>query len=326
MADLLAGVDLGGTSIKAVVADMYGKILATESAPTESHAGPEAVIDRIGDLVSRLQDKASDGTSSRLLGIGMGVPGLVDVKTGTTRFLPNMPTKWRDVPVADRLQARFDCPVRLLNDVRMATLGELRFGFGREHPKVTLAFFAIGTGIGGGVAIDGRLRLGAIGAAGELGHQIIVDHGPKCGCGNHGCLEALASGPAIAAEGVRLMNMGLAPNLRDMVNGQADRVSPKEMREAAEAGDDAVAEALDRAARLIGIAAANLVTVLHPEFIVLGGGVSRLGDVLLKPVREVIASRVKMMPTDNVHVRCSQLGADAGIMGAIALAQKSPIE
>lgn len=326
MSELLAGIDLGGTSIKAAIADVAGNVLIRESIPTESHAGPDTVIQRIAELVLRLQHQAENGGSSRLAGVGLGVPGLVDVKTGTTRFLPNLPTQWRDVPVADSLRAALGCPVRVLNDVRMATLGELRFGFGRERPKVTLAFFAIGTGIGGGVVIDGRLRLGEFGAAGELGHQIIVDNGPRCGCGNHGCLEALASGPAIAAEGVRLMNMGLAPRLREMVDGRADRVSPREMREAAEAGDEAVAESLERAARLIGIAAANIVTVLHPELIVLGGGVSRLGDVLLQPVRDVIKSRVKMLPTENVEVKCSQLGDQAGLMGAIALAQRSPSE
>ena len=159
--------------------------------------------------VSRLAEEAGPGP---LLGLGMGTPGLVDVATGTTRFLPNMPTQWRDVPVAAILGERLGCPVRLLNDVRTALLGELRFGHGKDHPRMTMAFFAIGTGVGGAVAIDGQLRLGPLGAAGELGHQTIITDGPRCGCGNRGCLEALASGPAITAEGVRLMLAGLAPD------------------------------------------------------------------------------------------------------------------
>ena len=213
------------------------------------------------------------------------------------------------------------CPVRLLNDVRMATLGELRFGHGRDRPKMSLVFFAIGTGVGGGVSIDGQLRLGPLGAAGELGHQTVLSDGPPCGCGNRGCLEALVSGPAITGEGVRLMLGGLAPKLHELVDGHADRVNPREMLTAAESGDDLVRIALVRAATYLGIAAANVINVLHPEMIVLGGGVADLGDILLDEVRRVIRQRVGMFPPDGVAVERSLVGSDAGIMGAIALAR-----
>lgn len=325
---LLAGVDLGGTAIKAAVADEAGVILAQDSTPTESHQGPPAVLDRIATLVRRLAQRVADVTgnaankdsAAAVACLGMGVPGLIEIATGVTRFLPNMPTQWRDVPVAAMLTARLGCPVRLLNDVRTATLGEMRFGHGREQPRLTMAFFSLGTGVGGGVTIDGRLRLGPLGAAGELGHQTIVSDGPRCGCGNRGCLETLASGPAMAAEGVRLMRTGLAPRLHDLVAGDSGRVTPREMLAAAEAGDDLVREALLRAAGYLGIAAANVVTILHPDLIVLGGGVAELGDLLLDRVRVVIRERVGMFPTDQVRVERSRLGEHAGILGAIALA------
>ena len=152
MSELFAGVDLGGTSIKAAVADAAGEVLLTRSVPTESHRGPEDVAHRIGSLVGKLVEE-SGGDRAALTGLGVGVPGLVDTTTGVTKFLPNLPTQWRDVPVASLLHDQLGCPVRLLNDVRTATLGELRFGHGQTDPELTMAFFSIGTGVGGGVAL-----------------------------------------------------------------------------------------------------------------------------------------------------------------------------
>ena len=279
-----------------------------------SHEGPSAVIHRIGQLVADLATKAG----ASLQAVGIGVPGLVDVPHGVTKFLPNLPTQWREVPVAEQLRAALGCPVHLLNDVRTATLGELTYGHGRAatHP-LTMAFFSIGTGIGGGVVVEGKLRLGPLGAAGELGHQTILPDGPRCGCGNRGCLESLASGPAIASEGIRLMRMGLAPKLFDLVAGNPANVTPREMLAS---GDVSTREAIDRAAGFLGIAVANVVTVLHPELVVLGGGVAELGEVLLIPVRDVVRQRVGMFPTDGVRIEKSQLGERAGILGAVALA------
>lgn len=315
-----AGVDLGGTSIKAAIADGEGELLSTRAIPTESHRGSNDVLRRIGELVSELANESGGGATA-LNGCGMGVPGLVDIATGVTQFLPNMPSQWRGVPVANMLREQLGIPVRILNDVRMATLGELRFGHGRDLPTMTMAFFSIGTGVGGGVAIDGALRLGPLGAAGELGHQTIRPDGPRCGCGNRGCLEAIASGTAIAAEGVRLMRNGLAPHLHAIVEGNADRVSVREMT-AASQDDPSIKEALEDAATAIGIAAANVVTILHPDLIVLGGGVSEMGSQLTDTVDRVIRDRVGMFPTDNVRVERSLLGDQAGLYGAIALAME----
>ncbi len=321
MGEVYAGVDLGGTTINAVVTDLAGQVLASRSIATRSHDGPDTVIGRIAELVQTLL--SSSGTAADdLRGLGMGVPGLVDRHAGTTKFLPNLPTQWRDVPVVAMLRDHLRCPVRLLNDVRTATLGELRFGHGKDWADVTMAFFSLGTGVGGGVVIDGQLRLGPLGSAGEIGHQTIVPDGAKCGCGNRGCLETLASGPAIAAEGIKLMRMGLAPRLHEIVDGIADRVTPGEMAEAAEE-DSHVHDALVRAATFIGIAAANVVTTLHPDLVVLGGGVAELGKWLTDTVSQVVTQRVGMFPTDNVQVVQSKLGAQAGVMGAIVLAEQA---
>jgi glucokinase len=316
MAAIYASVDLGGTNIKCVLATEEGAILGAKSIPTLSHEGPQRVIDRIAGLVNDLASELRCAPQA----LGLAVPGLVDRARGVTKFLPNMPTQWRDVAVRDLLVPCVGCPVYLLNDVRTATLGELVFGHGRTAG--TMAFFALGTGIGGGVAVDGRLRLGLLGAAGELGHQTILPDGPRCGCGNRGCLETLASGPAIAAEGVRLLQSGLAPKLHEIVEGDAGRVTTKEMAAAARAGDANVADAITRAARYLGIGVANVVVVIHPDLVVLGGGVAQIGDLLFDTVRQTVRQRVGMFPTDNVVILPSELGENAGALGGIALAMK----
>lgn len=318
MTDLYASVDLGGTKVACAFGTAEGGIIAEDTVPTLSHEGPDEVLGRIADLIRVLSHRVGRAPSA----VGMGVPGLADLASGTVRFLPNLPTQWRDVPVREVLQPQIGCPVFLLNDVRMATLGELTYGHGRQVD--TMAFFALGTGIGGGVVVDGRLRLGPLGAAGELGHQTILPDGPRCGCGNRGCLETLASGPAITAQGVWLLQCGRAPQLHALVDGDAARVTPATMAQAAERGDTAVREALVRAAEYVGIGVANVIVVLHPALVVLGGGVARIGDLLFDTVREVVARRIGMFPVNDGYVQIlpSQLGNRAGTLGGIALAAR----
>lgn len=323
MISLFAGIDLGGTTIGGVLADASGRIVEQESVPTESHAGPAAVLERIAVLVERMTAAARAKTSSRVEAVGIGCPGLVDVSRGVSKFFPNLPTQWRDVPIAATLANRLDCPVSILNDVRTATLGELVFGHGRQADtpaSLTMAFFSIGTGIGGGLVIDGKLRLGPLGAAGELGHQTVLIDGPLCGCGNRGCLEALANAPAISAEGVRLMLAGQAPKLFEITGGKASLVTPRTIGEAALAGDAGAQEAIDRAVKYLGVGIANVVSCLHPQLIVLGGGVAEMGELLLVPLRRIIHERVGMFPPDDVRIERSLLGPNAGPLGAVALA------
>jgi len=314
MTVLFAGIDLGGTTITAGLGTADGTVHARRSIPTNSAEGPPAVLARMATLVEEL----AAASQAQIAAVGVGVPGLVDLATGTTKFFPNLPTKWRDVPLAAFLGQRLGCPVWALNDARAATLGELKYGHGRTARS--MAFFTLGTGVGGGIAIDGKLRLGPLGAAGELGHQTILPDGPLCGCGNRGCLESLASGPAITAAGVRLLRGGMAPRLHEIVDGDVNRVSPQTMAAAAAAGDAAVADALLQAARFLGIGVANVVTVLHPDLVVLGGGVAELGELLLDPVRKVVRERVGMFPPDDVRIEKSAVGEGAGLLGAIALA------
>ncbi len=316
MPGVYATIDLGGTNIAGAIAEGDGRIICEKSVPTHSHEGPEGVLRRVADLVLEMSASAAAPPAA----LGMGVPGLVDLKAGVTRFFPNFPTNWRNVEVRDTLAPRIGCPVYLLNDVRMATLGELAFGHGRGVS--TMAFFALGTGVGGGIVVDGKLRLGPLGAAGELGHQTISPDGPRCGCGNRGCLEVLASGPAITAEGIRLIKAGQAPMLHQLIGGDISLITPKEMAAAAEAGDRAVRGAIVRAAEFLGIGVANVVTILHPDLVVLGGGVAQIGPLLIDTVDATMRSRVGMFPPDNVRIKPSMLGDKAGLLGGIALAAR----
>jgi glucokinase len=314
MENVYASVDLGGTKLACAFATADGTIQFREQKPTQAHEGPEAVISRIAELTQELASKYGQPPTA----LGIGIPGLVDRQQGITRFLPNLPTQWRDVPVRDMLEPVIGCPVYLLNDVRTATLGELTYGHGKTAN--TMAFFAIGTGIGGGVAVDGKLRLGLLGAAGELGHQTIIPDGSLCGCGNRGCLETLASGPAITGQGIWLMRSGRAPVLYDLVGGDAAKVTPKEMAQAATAGDESVRDVLVRAATYLGIGVANVVTILHPDLIILGGSVANIGELLFDTVRQTVKKRVGMFPTENIRILPSLLGVNAGTLGGIALA------
>jgi glucokinase len=313
-----AGIDLGGTNIQAAIARGDGTLVAEIRQPTQSHDGPERVVGRMIAMIRDLGERSAVAP----VALGIGVPGLVDVGTGTTRFLPNLPTQWRDVRVRARMEEALGIPVRVLNDARTATLGELVFGHGRSARD--LVFFTLGTGVGGGVVLDGKLRLGPLGAAGELGHQTVDAHGLPCGCGSRGCLETVASGPALAAEGVRLLRSGNAPRLHALCGGEPNRVDAGTVAQAAKEGDAMLLAAIERMGAWIGIAAANLVSALHPRMIILGGGVAQLGELLLDPVRRTLRARVGMFPTDDVEVLASRLGDRAGLLGGIALASRGP--
>ncbi len=318
--EIYSGVDIGGTKVAIALGTADGQLLAFGSVAIAaepelgSHANgsPSSVLERTAQLLESLADQCG----AKPAAIGVGLPGLVNVGTGTAEFLPNLPGKWRGAQVAKILSQRTGKDVYILNDARLATLGEFTFGAGRTTANMLLV--TVGTGIGGGLVLDGRLRLGLHGAAGEVGHQTIVPDGLPCSCGSNGCLETVASGPALAAEGTALVQKDLAPRLRELADGRD--VTPKLMVAAAAEGDVLVAAAIERAARYLGIGIANAITITAVELVVITGGMSALGELLLQPVRDVIRQRVRMFPGEEVRVACSTLGDQAGVMGGIALA------
>jgi len=309
------GVDLGGTGTKIAIGDREGGILLESRIRTRSHEGPEGVLGRIAGEVVRMLEET--GVSPAAL--GMAVPATnIDLRQGIVKYMPNFPGHWPNIPVRDILTKRIGCPVYVLNDVRTATLGELDFGLGREVD--TMVLLALGTGIGGGIVVNKRLLLGAIGSAGELGHMIVQPFGRPCGCGARGCLETIASGPALAGEGARLLLSGQAPRLHEIVQGNPLAVNTESMGRAALAGDRQVRVAIERAGTYLGLAISNLIVALYPELFVIGGGVAGLGDLLFEPIREAVRSNVRLYPVDDIRIEPSALGDRTGVLGAITLA------
>jgi glucokinase len=307
------GVDLGGTNIKAGIVDVKaGKLITKLTTPTLARDGHEAVMQRMANLIDQLI-AASGLSRNNFGGIGIGVPGVLDLENGLVLFLPNLPGTWPRVPLAGFIQDKIGLPVGLLNDVRAITLGEWKFGAGRGVD--TLACFAIGTGIGGGLVINGALHLGIGGTAGELGHQTIDFNGPLCGCGNRGCLEAYASGPAIAAMGIKAVIQGQTTAIGALVDHDLNRITAQVISQAASQGDRVAIDIYAQAGEYIGIAAANVLAAISPRKIVIAGGVAAAGELLLAPIRATIRQRVFVMPCDQVEILQAELGSNAGIMG-----------
>jgi len=308
---ICAGVDLGGTNLRGVLCDVErGEVIARAHIPTRAEEGPPAVIRRMAALLHQLIDQSR----APIAAVGIGVPGLYDPQTGITRFLPNLPTAWRDVPLGPEIERAVGCPVFLINDARAFALGEATWGAGRGARIVV--GITLGTGIGGGVVIEGRLLLGIDGTAGEVGHQIINPYGPRCGCGSRGCLEAHASGPAIAAAGMKAVRQGRTTQIRDLVDGDLNAVTPEVVVRAAELGDPVAIEILEEIGFYLGIGVANLITLFSPEVVVIGGGVAKAGKWLLDPVRRIVTERCRVTPVERVRILPAALDGMGGAVGA----------
>ncbi len=317
---LYIGCYLGGTNMRAAVVYVdSGSVLHQMSVPTLARDGHDSVMQRMATLCLDVIHSAGMN-KEEINGIGIGVPGVLDLEKGETLFLPNLEGTWPNVPLRDTIAKLTGLPTALLNDVRSITHGEWLFGAGRGVD--TVAVFAIGTGIGGGLVINGQLHLGIGGTGGELGHTTIDYNGPLCGCGNKGCLEALASGPAIAAMGMKAVAQGLTTRLADMCEGDLNRITPKLIAQTAEAGDEIAKDIFEQAGFYLGIAAANISVALGPRRIIIGGGVARAGDLLLNPIRRTLRERVTVMPVEQVEVVQSQLGNHAGVIGVACWAAK----
>jgi glucokinase len=308
------GCDLGGTNLRAALVDVEtGAALQQMSESTLAREGHAAVMQRMADLFLRIIQSAGLQAVD-IGGIGIGVPGVLDLDKGETVFLPNLPGTWPNVPLCATISRLTGLPVAILNDVRSITLGEWRFGAGRGVE--TVAVFAIGTGIGGGLVVNGQLHLGIGGTGGELGHLTIDYNGPRCGCGNYGCLEAYASGPAIAAMGMKAVAQGLTTCLGEMCEYDLNRITPELIAQAAEAGDAIAQDIYDKAGFYLGIAAANICAALGPRRIIIAGGVAHAGGLLLEPLERTLRERVTIMPVEQVEVVLAQLGDNAGVIGA----------
>jgi len=285
------GLDVGGTNLKWAVVerDLEPRVLKTGVLPTDTRGGEQSVVRQLLDVAKTVFADV-EGVES----VGVGMPGVLEPEAGVTKFIPNIPGHWDGVQVIGPMTDAVRSPARLINDARAFALAEHGFGAGRGARA--MLGITLGTGVGGGLILDGQLYLGHEGTAGEFGHQTILPDGPRCGCGNHGCLEALARADAIAA-----------------ACGQS---SVEAAVAAARAGDERAQHGLREAARYLGIGASNVVVLLAVDRIVIGGGIAAAGEMLLDPIRQEIARRVHVTDVARITVVAGELGIWAGAIGA----------
>jgi glucokinase len=314
----IVGVDLGGTSINVgVVPYEGGTVLGMRSLPTESQRGAKFVVDRMVDMVHEAMKDAGrerEIGEHAYLGLGLGSPGPLDRETGTVLDTPNL--GWRNFPLRDLVANATGLDTVLDNDANVAALGEWWAGAGRDVDSMLQV--TLGTGIGGGFIMKGRVFHGASDVAGEVGHMTIDSTGRKCNCGNYGCLEAYASGPAIAARAREGLEAGAASILADLVDGNSEQITAETVYEAIVAGDVYAEEVMHETAKFLGTGLANLINILNPEMIVISGGVTRAGDHLFRPLHAEVRRRAFRHAYEACRIVGSELGDLAGVIGAAA--------
>lgn len=303
----IIGVDLGGTNIKAGLVSGTGQVLRRLSVPTPPPAdGPEAIAHSICEAARQCMD-ASGATPQEVGGLGIGSPGTIDMAAGIITFSPNLPSM-SGFPLLRSVEDEIGLPCALDNDANTAALAEHWIGAGRGADSLVL--LTLGTGIGGGIILDGKVWHGGNGAAGEIGHMSIQSDGPLCGCGNRGCLEVLASATAM----VRRMRQAIEAGVETSLS--SDDLTARDIYEAAVAGDPAARENIETTGRYLGVGVSNIMHVLNPQVIAFSGGVTAAGGMLLDPIREEAQERTMELSRQDVRVCYAELPQDAGIIGA----------
>jgi glucokinase len=285
------GLDLGGTNIKSALLDKSEdayEVISKDSVETGADGGPESVTDQL------IETGRLAMTSGDIVTVGLGVPGHFDRDSGEVLLFPNLPGDWHGFPLRSRLEEALGVQAWMVNDARAFTLAEGTLGAGRGCSNV--ACITLGTGVGGGLMIDGRLHRGAFGVAGELGHQTVIPDGPLCGCGNRGCVEALVRADVLASN--------------------AGRSTVSAVFDGAREGDTRCIDAVSQMAEILGIGLANVVTLFGPERIIVGGGIAEAGDLVLGPIEAAVKRRVTLVPTDAIEIVPAVFGRFAGAVGA----------
>ncbi len=313
--DPIIAIDFGGTHIRAAYFPNDLPLPGQQiKIPTRAEAGPQAVLDRIEKAIKSVLPSDPSG-----LRIGIASPGPLDPFRGMVLSMANLPG-WKDVPIAMEISSRFNCPVVVNNDANLAALGEWKHGAGKGVED--LIYLTISTGIGGGVITHGHLLLGANGLGGELGHMTVVRDGPRCGCGQRGHIESIASGPSIARYVRRRLEAGQPSMMIDMID-DIDEIDAVIIGHAAKNGDALAIDAIEKAGQAIGSHLASLVHVFNPARIIIGGGFSQVGESLFEPIKQTLSAEV-IHPAylDSLEVLSAELGDDAGLIGAMVLARQ----
>ncbi len=310
----VVGVDVGGTKLRVALADRAGVIVRRRTVPTRAEQGRNAVLARI---VAEIRAVLEPLPLPCLERVAVAVPGPVDPWKGVVYRPPNLPG-WGDVALKSILEEELTVPVLLGNDANLAALAEHRFGAGRGLSH--LVYVTMSTGVGGGVINADTLLLGAWGGASEIGHMTIDLNGPLCSCGNHGCLEAMASGTAIAREAAHRLASGVTSTLLARIDGNLEALEAHHVVDAAEQGDKLAQSVLEWAAYNLGVGLANIMHLYDPQIIVIGGGVAAAWSLLEPALRRAIRERAMDVYARRVGIVRSQLGDDVGLLGAVAFA------
>jgi len=317
--DHVVGVDLGGTKILSGVFDDKLQCLGRARVSTKAQRGVDEVIERIVRSVKDVVDECDLGLK-QIKGVGLGAPGAVNPDTGRVIFAPNL--GWEDVPLKKELEKQLDVPVFLENDCNIATLGIYESEL-KGKPRSVIGIF-LGTGIGGGLILDGQLYSGFNRTAGEIGHMVLEVGGPKCGCGNKGCFEALASRSAIFRKITAAVKEGQKTLLTEMLGPELEDLRSGDLRKAIKRGDKFVERVVEEAAEYTGVAVANLINVFNPEVVVIGGGLmEQLEDDMMAIIMETAMDYAMPGTTKGIEVLASKLSDDAGITGGAVLARRN---
>jgi glucokinase-like ROK family protein len=313
----IIGLDIGATSIDVALADVSGKVMQRRTEPSDVRLAPEVVFGRCSELICEMA-LAQGCAPEQVLGIGVGVPGPVDFSRGVLVAPPLMPD-WEGFNIRDFFKHTFPAAYIVVdNDVNIMALGEQRAGdgVGVDH----FIFIKIGTGIGSGIISNGKIHRGVNGCAGDVGHICVDKQGPICRCGNAGCLEAMAAGPAIAEKALRAAQNGSSPLLARMMDANGGVLRPEDVAAACREGDQAALEIIRSSGQMVGDVLAGLVNFFNPSHIFIGGGIANFGNHLLVSIRRAVLRRSLPLATTHLSINFSRAGADAGIIGALALA------
>ncbi|MEO7218625.1 MAG: ROK family protein [Gemmatimonadaceae bacterium] len=314
----IIGVDLGGTNLSVGAMPIDGsREIGLRTLPTHAELGANAVSDRIAEMIEGVVTELKNETGAKredVMGVGIGSPGPLDRERGVVIFTPNL--GWRDYPLRDEISKRVNMRATLDNDANCATLGEFWRGAARGGRDVI--GMTLGTGIGGGLVLDGRLYHGVSDAAGEIGHTSIETNGRRCKCGNYGCLEAYCSGPAIAERAREAFDGEVSPILDALIEGDLARINAHVVYEAARRGDIIAREVVRDTARFLGTGVANLINIFNPDTVVLAGGVTQAGEALMLPLQAEVKRRAFKVSVDACKIVLGSLPMSAGVVGAVA--------
>lgn len=311
----ILGIDIGGTKLAVVVADFDGTILHKVRRPTESQRGPDSIVDTLVDMCKQVLTETGT-TADRIAGVGISCGGPLDTETGIIYSPPNLPG-WDAYPLKQQLEAKLSLPVIIENDANASGLAEWMFGAGRGTKH--LLYMTMGTGIGGGIVVDGQIYHGANDSAGEVGHQILIPEGPLCGCGRRGCLEALCSGPSIARRAREWIAHSPSTRILEFAGGCIEDVRAEHVVQAAQEGDALALRLVDQTAYYMGWGIANVVNILNVELVVLGTVAVAAGNLLLDPMNQYMRRFAMDRPGEIARIVPAQLGELVQDLAAVAL-------